>query len=88
MTEPQDNSYVLDDETQKLIEIALNCMVQLADAQVLEQARDDLLVCADELARVFNVPHIDVVESHHGDEIIYKPRKGLFDDEEDAQTDD
>ena len=87
MTEPQDNSYVLDDETQKLIEIALNCIVSLADAQMLEQARDDLLVCADELARVFNVPHIDVVESHHGDEIIYKPRKGLFDDEEDAQTD-
>ena len=86
MTEPN-QSYVLDDETQKLIEISLNCMVSLADAQMLEQAREDLLVCADELARVFNVPHIDVVESHHGDEIIYKPRKGLFDDEEDAQTD-
>ena len=82
MTEPQDNSYVLDDETLKLIEIALNCMVSLADAQMLEQAREDLLLCADELARVFNVPHIDVVESHHGDEIIYKPRKGIFGDEE------
>lgn len=86
MTEPQDNSYVLDDETLKLIEIALNCMVQLADAQILEQAREDLLVCADELARVFNVPHIDVVESHHGDEIIYKPRKGIFGDEEEEDS--
>ena len=85
MTEPQDNSYVLDDETQKLIEIALNCMVSLADAQMLEQARDDLLICADELARVFNVPHIDVVESHHGDEIIYKPKGGIFDDEPDDE---
>lgn len=85
MTEPQDNSYVLDDETQKLIEIALNCIVSLADAQMLEQARDDLLVCADELARVFNVPHIDVVESHHGDEIIYKPKGGIFDDEPDDE---
>jgi hypothetical protein len=85
MTEPQDNSYVLDDETQKLIEIALNCMVSLADAQMLEQAREDLLVCADELARVFNVPHIDVVESHHGDEIIYKPKGGIFDDEPDDE---
>ena len=84
MTEqPQDNSYVLDDETQKLIEIALNCMVSLADAQMLEQAREDLLVCADELARVFNIPHVDVVESHHGDEIIYKPRGGVFNDEPD-----
>ena len=82
MTDNQDNSYVLDDETQKLIEIALNCMVQLADAQILEQARDDLMVCADELARVFNIPHVDVVEQHHGDEIIYKPRKGIFGDEE------
>ena len=85
MTEPQDNSYVLDDETQKLIEIALNCIVSLADAQMLEQAREDLLVCADELARVFNVPHIDVVESHHGDEIIYKPKGGIFDDEPDDE---
>ena len=85
MTEPQDNSYVLDDETLKLIEIALNCMVSLADAQMLEQAREDLLLCADELARVFNVPHIDVVESHHGDEIIYKPRKGIFGDEEEEE---
>ena len=85
MTEPQDNSYVLDDETQKLIEIALNYMVSLADAQMLEQAREDLLVCADELARVFNVPHIDVVESHHGDEIIYKPKGGIFDDEPDDE---
>ena len=85
MTEPQDNSYVLDDETQKLIEIALNCMVSLADAQMLEQAREDLRVCADELARVFNVPHIDVVESHHGDEIIYKPKGGIFDDEPDDE---
>jgi len=86
MTEPQDNSYVLDDETLKLIEIALNCMVSLADAQMLEQAREDLLLCADELARVFNVPHIDVVESHHGDEIIYKPRKGIFGDEEEEDS--
>ena len=87
MTEPNDNSYVLDDETQKLIEIALNCIVSLADAQMLEQSRDDLLVIADELARVFNIPHIDVVESHHGNEIIYKPKGGIFDDEEDSQTD-
>mgnify|MGYP000862200459 FL=1 len=84
MTEPQDNSYVLDDETQKLIEIALNCMVTLADAQMLEQAREDLLVCADELARVFNIPHVDVVESHHENEIIYKPRGGVFGDEPDT----
>ena len=86
MTEPQDNSYVLDDETLKLIEIALNCMVSLADAQMLEQAREDLLLCADELARVFNVPHVDVIESHHGDEIIYKPRKGIFGDEEEEDS--
>ena len=84
MTEPQDNSYVLDDETQKLIEIALNCMVSLADAQMLEQAREDLLVCADELARVFNIPHVDVVESLHENEIIYKPRGGVFGDEPDT----
>ena len=86
MTDNQDNSYVLDDETQKLIEIALNCMVQLADAQMLDQARDDLMLCADELARVFNVPHVDVVEQHHGDEIIYKPRKGIFGDEEEEDS--
>ena len=61
-------------------------MVQLADAQILEQARDDLMVCADELARVFNIPHVDVVEQHHGDEIIYKPRKGIFGDEEEEDS--
>ena len=80
----ENNSYVLDEETQKLIEIALNCMVQLADAQMLEQSRDDLLVIADELARVFNIPHVDVVESHHENEIIYKPRNGVFGDEPDT----
>jgi len=88
MTEPNDqnNSYILDEETQKLIEIALNCMVQLADAQMLDQAREDLMLCADELARVFNIPHVDVVEQHHGDEIIYKPRKGIFGDEEEEDS--
>ena len=87
MTEPnQDNSYILDEETEKLIEVALNCMVQLADAQILEQARDDLLLCADELARVFNITAQEVIEQHHGDEIIYKPKGGLFDDEEDSQN--
>jgi len=88
MTEenPQDNSYILDEETEKLIEIALNCMVQLADAQMLDQAREDLLLCADELARVFNITAQEVIEQHHGDEIIYKPKGGLFDDEEDSQN--
>ena len=88
MTEenPQDNSYILDEETEKLIEIALNCMVQLADAQMLEQAREDLLLCADELARVFNITAQEVIEQHHGDEIIYKPRKGIFGDEEEEDS--
>jgi hypothetical protein len=54
---------------------------------MLDQARDDLLLCADELARVFNITAQEVIEQHHGDEIIYKPKGGLFDDEEDSQTD-
>lgn len=81
-----DDSYILDEETQKLIEVALNCISTLADAQLSEDAREDLLLIADEIARVFCVDAIEVVEQHHGDEVIYKPRKGIFDDEDDLDT--
>ena len=86
MTDKTPN-YELDDETLSLIEVALNCLVQLSEAQIEDSAAENLVLIADEIAARFNITRTDLVEEQHGDEIIYKPRGGIFNDEEDEEED-
>jgi hypothetical protein len=76
--------YIVDEETQALIEATLNCLVTLADTQILEEGSDAIMVIADTLAQRFGIERIEVEETVHstddGDEIIYKPKDGLFND--------
>lgn len=70
--------YIVDAETQELIETALNCIVSLSDAQVDPDSGGALLAIADALAERFGIPRIDVVETVHTDdngdeEIIFSP---------------
>jgi hypothetical protein len=81
----------IDADTMALIEVALNCMTTLADAQMLEQSRDDLLIICDELAFRFGVSAIQVEDTGEQDadgEKIYKPLGGVFNDEDDVDDDD
>jgi len=80
-------TYTVDEDTQNLIEIALNCLVQLSEAQLDEAAAANLITIADALAERFNITRTDLEEQHHGDEIIYKPRGGVFGDDEDVDVD-
>ena len=76
-------TYDLDEDTLSLVEVALNCLVQLSEAQLDEAAASNLLVIAEELADRFSIPRTEIVEEKHGDEIIYKPKGGLFSDDDD-----
>jgi hypothetical protein len=84
--------YIVDGETQTLIETALNCLVTLSECQVDPSAGDALLAIADELADRFGIDRTEVVETVHttedGDEIIYRPAGGsiLPDPEDDEET--
>jgi hypothetical protein len=76
----------IDSDTIALIEVALNCMNTLADAQMLEQSRDDLLTIADELGFRFGIAAIQLEDTGEVDEEgekIYKPLGGVFNDEDD-----
>lgn len=73
--------YALDAATLELVEIALNCMVQLGDAQMDTVSRDNLLLIADEIAARFAITSYHVEEEITDDgETIYKPRGGVFND--------
>lgn len=75
----------IDADTIALIEVALNCMNTLADTQMLEQARDDLITIADELGFRFGIAAIELEDTGDVDEEgekIYKPLGGVFNDEE------
>jgi hypothetical protein len=76
--------YNLDEDTQNLIEVALNCMVQLSEAQIEETAKENLLIICDEIALRFGIARMEVVEELHGDEVIYKPRGGIFNDDDEV----
>ena len=81
----------IDADTLALIEVALNCMNTLADAQMLEQSRDDLLTIADELGFRFGIAAIQLEDTGEVDEEgekIYKPLGGVFNDEDDGLEDD
>ena len=89
-TIPNTPVYLVDEGTQELIEISLNCMVQLGDAQMDDSARENLLTIADEIAVRFGLHAYSVEEEITSDgETIYKPRGGVFNDllEEDPDED-
>ena len=75
--------YELDSDTQSLVEVALNCMLQLSTAQVEDEAAENLVIIANEIADRFNITVTELEEEQHGDEIIYKPKGGLFNDDVD-----
>lgn len=82
--------YQVDEETQELLEAALNCLVRLSDAQVSDEGIDGLLSIAEQLSEAFGIQQLDA-EVHYnesGEEIIYKPRGGLFGNDEDEDDDD
>ena len=81
----------IDPDTLALIEVALNCMNTLADTQMLEQARDDLITIADELGFRFGIAALELEDTGELDadgEKIYKPLGGVFNDEEIDDADD
>jgi hypothetical protein len=84
--------YDVDDETRSLIETACNCMVTLADAQITEEAKLGLLAITDALAQRFAINAVELLEEIHstdeGEEIIYKPKGGIFQDRDDPQETD
>lgn len=78
-------NYDLDPETRELMEVALNCLVSLADAQIQEESRIGIIAIAEQLADAFGIDRLEV-EVHEGDdgeEIIYRPPSDLFDSDED-----
>ena len=71
----------IDDDTLQLIEVALNCMMQLSDVQMDESARENVVMIADEIAARFAISAMHVEEEVTDDgETIYKPRGGVFND--------
>lgn len=79
----------IDDDTLQLIEVALNCMMQLSDVQMDEAARENVVLIADEIAARFAISAMHVEEEVTDDgETIYKPRGGVFNDLDDSEPED
>lgn len=80
--------YDVDDETRQLIELACNLISNLASLQLDPESRENLIIIADNLASRFALDSLEVEEQVHetedGPEVIYKPKGGIF-DEEDAE---
>lgn len=86
--------YEVDDDTRALLEAALNCLVNLSQAQVSEESQQAILGIADSLALRFDISRLEVEEEIHstdeGEEVIYRPKNSIFksrlldDDEDDA----
>lgn len=80
----------IDSDTLRILEVVLNCMNQLADAQIQEQDRQDLITIADELGLRFGIQAIELEETPDLDDngdVIYKPKGGLFNDDDDTVSD-
>jgi hypothetical protein len=84
--------YVVDENTHDLLSTVFGCLHMLANTQVNEEARENLVIIAHELAERFMLGDLDeiaVEEQIHstdeGEEIIYKPRGGVFGDDEPEQ---
>ena len=87
--------YNIDEDTQALLEAALNCLVSLSEAQIDENSAQGILGIADSLAVRFAISRIEVEQEVHSadgvDEVIYKPKNSIFkskllDDDEDADV--
>lgn len=75
--------YILDEDTQGLVVVALDALITLSDSQVDDASSAALQVIADTLAERFAINHYEVIETIHTDElgneeIIYKPRGGVL----------
>lgn len=83
--------YDVDDETRDIIQVACGLISNLAAVQLDEQARENLLTIADSLAERFAIDSIELEEQIHvgedGEEIIYKPKGGIFNEEEEKDRD-
>jgi fructose-1,6-bisphosphatase/inositol monophosphatase family enzyme len=83
--------YDVDDETRDIIQVACGLISNLAAVQLDEQARENLLTIADSLAERFAIDSIELEEQIHigedGEEIIYKPKGGIFNEEEEKDGD-
>tara|TARA_B110000503_G_scaffold141916_1_gene236991 strand:- start:740 stop:1042 length:303 start_codon:yes stop_codon:yes gene_type:complete len=75
--------YEVDEQTRQIIEAALNCLLHFSDAQIDEDSALGLQVIAEDLALRFGIDRIELEETQHEDEIIYKPKGGFFNDDED-----
>ena len=75
--------YELDDETQSLVEVALNCLMTLADAQLDEDARLNLVTIGDALADAFGIVQLELEQdTTDSGEVIYRPKGGIFPNED------
>lgn len=92
-----EGNYVVDDDTLDLLSSAVGCITLLASAQLESQARENLIIIAEELSERFMLNSVDILveeqvhSTEDGEELIYKPRGGVFGDEpiedDDAVTD-
>jgi len=78
--------YEVDADTEDLIQTAVGCINTLASTQFDPEHRKNLQIIADELIYRFGIDSMEVEELQYGDEILYKPRGGVFGDEEDAEA--
>lgn len=80
--------YSLDTDTHELIEVACNCLVSLAEAQIHEESAQGLIAIADRLAERFSIGRLDQ-EIHTTDdgeeEVILRPGTSIFPDADDAE---
>lgn len=78
--------YDVDDDTLDLIEVCVSVLHNAAIMQVNEEARQSLHIIADSLAQRFALDSMEVEEQVHetedGQELIYKPKGGIFDEED------
>jgi hypothetical protein len=55
----QSMMYETDEDTLHLLEVALNCMVTVAEAQMSEENAEAMMLLADELADRFGIEKVD-----------------------------
>ena len=93
--EPEEfeGTYIVDEDTASLIATVVGVTRMAALAQINEEARENLEIIAEALADRFGIESSMVVEELvHNDpetgeeEILYKPRGGLFGDDEEPEA--
>ena len=90
--------YVIDDETADLLASAIGIVQMTAGMQLDEEARENLLIVAEEIQTRFAIEQSSMVVEEHvivnpetgEEEVLYKPKGGVFGDEplEEPQDDD